>query len=206
MDHGAGVAAVAARRVAGAFRRAWRPMRTALAGHRPLAGLAGGGSGRRSAALVAIAVACGSACADAGERHDVTVLDSAGISIVENPAEPPARWTLPPHPVLEVGVVEGDEAYQLSDVVGAVWSARGELVVANGATNALRFYDAAGRHVRSVGREGEGPGEFLALASLERRGDSLVAHDGRGWRFTIFSSDGELLGTTPGGGQARGAR
>lgn len=152
--------------------------------------------GRRAAALLAGAVLAGCG-GDAEETSGATIRDSAGIRIVENPAEPPARWSLGPEPLLDVGVVEGDEAYQLSDVTGAVWSARGELVVANRGTNEVRFYDADGRHVRSVGREGEGPGEFLALGSLERRGDSLIVHDGRGWRFTIYSNDGELLDTTP---------
>ncbi len=197
MDDRSGVAAVATARVGGGLRRARRPMEPAPAGPSLRGRPTGGGSRPRAATLLAIAVACGSGCHDAGERPGVTFRDSAGVAIVDNPAEPPARWTLPAEPLLEVGVVEGDEAYQLSGVAGAVWSARDELVVANGATNELRFYDAAGRHVRSVGGEGEGPGEFAALASLELRGDSLVAQDGRGWRFTVFSDAGELLGTTP---------
>jgi len=150
------------------------------------------GAGR----LLAAAVLCGCG-GGAEEAPRATVRDSAGVEIVENPAEPPAVWSLGETPVMDVGVVDGEEVYQLSDVTGAVWSARDELVVANSGTNELRFYDASGRHVRSIGREGEGPGEFLALASLERRGDSLVAHDGRGWRFTIYSSAGDVLGTTP---------
>lgn len=154
---------------------------------------------RAAGVLAAAACLAAFGCTSDREAPTAIVRDSAGITIVENPVEAPERWTLPAEPALEVGVVEGEEAYQLSGVVGAVWSARDELVVANGDTDELRFYDASGRHLRTVGGEGEGPGEFSALYSLHRRGDSLVAHDARKWRFSIFGSDGELIDMTAAG-------
>jgi hypothetical protein len=72
-------------------------------------------------------------------------------------------------------------------------------VIANAGTHELRFFDRSGSFIRSVGGQGEGPGEFTALGSIALRGDSLVAYDRRSLRFTVFDRDGEYVGTTPPG-------
>lgn len=126
-----------------------------------------------------------------------TVRDSAGVVIAENVGEPPVTIIVDGPPLLDIGVADGDPARQLSGVVGAVLTSAGTLVIADGATGELRFFDEAGDFIRSVGREGEGPGEFRALGALFPRGDSLVAHDTRSWRFSIFDAGGELVRTTP---------
>lgn len=46
---------------------------------------------------------------------------------------------------------------------------------------------------RAVGRQGDGPGEFRALAAaLALPGDSLLAFDRRTQRFTVFGPDGQV--------------
>lgn len=142
-------------------------------------------------ALVMLA-ACGAA--DAGSL--VTVRDSAGVEIVDNHAAPAnvARWRLSDAPTLDIGVVEGDSAYQIFRARGAVRLEDG-IVIANSGTRQLRFYDEAGRHVRSVGRRGEGPGEFRALSGVWRYGpDSLITWDEPLRRATVFDRDGNLGG------------
>ncbi|MFV1988672.1 MAG: 6-bladed beta-propeller [Gemmatimonadota bacterium] len=128
-----------------------------------------------------------------------TARDSAGVQIAENSGEPPITLTVDGPPRLDIGVAEGDPMLQLSRVVGAVFTGAGELVIANAGTSELRFFDASGSFVRTIGRQGEGPGEFTALGSIFVRGDSLVAYDRRTLRFTIFDREGELVGTTPPG-------
>lgn len=62
-------------------------------------------------------------------------------------------------------------------------------------SNKLHFLDSQGKAVRSVGQRGEGPGEFNVVNGL------LVALDGRvivsdlGSGFSIFSADGDYIGT-----------
>lgn len=157
-----------------------------------------------SRAIVAVAVAIApAACGDtAPVDRGFSTRDSAGIVIAENRGAPPALIRVDAPPLLEVGVAQGAPELEFSDVVGAVITPAGTLVVADGMTRELRFFDAGGVHLRSFGRQGGGPGEFEALNSIALRGDSILAHDMRGWRFTLVGQSGDLLGTTPAGNAA----
>ena len=102
-------------------------------------------------------------------------------------------WTLGPEPELSVGVIEGEAEYELFRVQSAARLSDGTLVIANVGSYELRFYDSNGKHIRSVGRKGEGPGEFEWLHSTHViRGDSIVVWDHLQRRATVFSPDGSL--------------
>jgi len=70
-----------------------------------------------------------------------TVRDSAGIAIVENHTPlwtETERWRLSDEPVLQIGAVDGDDAYLFSQITGALRLSDGRIVVANGASRELR--------------------------------------------------------------------
>lgn len=142
---------------------------------------------------VVLAAGCG-----AGERSSVApvVRDSAGVTIVENkaPSLGAGAIKISADPVLEIGVLEGDDAYQLNRVVGATRLSDGRYAVANAGTWELRFYDAGGRHLRSVGGEGGGPGEFQYMRSLWRvAGDTLLVSDLTSRRLSVFDGEGRFV-------------
>jgi hypothetical protein len=146
---------------------------------------------RKAAALAPVAVAL--ACAGAGAGPAVVERDSAGVRIVENPAALAARplWSVAAEPAVEIGLLEGEEAYQLSRVQGLVRLSDGRIVIANGGTNQIRFFDAGGTFLRAAGREGEGPGEFRALGRLTvLPGDTIAAWDWNLRRMSLFDSSG----------------
>ena len=57
----------------------------------------------------------------------------------------------------------------------------------------MRFYDAEGRFLRSVGREGDGPGEFRYLASIFVGEDSILAYEFLRTRVSVFKTTGEFV-------------
>ena len=120
--------------------------------------------------------------------------DSAGIRIVENarPADDSRlAWRIGSEPAVSIGEVFGDEAYLLHQVSDAVILPDGRVVVANTGLNELRVYDAAGVHLATWGRKGEGPGEFLNLVGVDVwPGDSVVAWDSRNRAISVFDSGG----------------
>ena len=120
------------------------------------------------------------------------VRDSAGIRIIENPAPLGVVRTLSATPALVIGTGDG-EAHQLSRVAGAGRLSDGRIVVADGGSSQLRFFDSTGRHLKSVGRSGAGPGEFQRLEVFARlKGDTLLAGGvTRGHSF--FAPDGTFL-------------
>ena len=135
------------------------------------------------------------ACQSGGAPEPVTTTtDSAGITIVTNLGPQWGEgegWRLSEVPVLDLGTfdLEGPESFER--VTGARRLSSGVVVVAEGGAQELRFFDESGSHIRTVGRQGNGPGEFQSLRLLELwRGDSLIVHDGRGQPVSLFDSTG----------------
>lgn len=127
------------------------------------------------------------------------VRDSAGVQIVESsgPQWPDGGgWRLAESPTLDIGVAEGDEKYQFFQVAGALELSDGRIIVANGGTGELRFYDASGNFHSSTGRQGSGPGEFQDILWIERlAADSIIVYDYRLRRISVFDSLGRFVRT-----------
>ncbi|MGH7560295.1 MAG: hypothetical protein ACRENB_04660, partial [Gemmatimonadales bacterium] len=65
----------------------------------------------------------------------------------------------------------------------------GRLYVADAKPPIIKVYDRTGRLVRTIGREGEGPGEFR-IAFIAVEGDALIVHDPRVSRTSVFDTSG----------------
>jgi len=125
--------------------------------------------------------------------------DSASVRIVESRAplwDAATRWSVDPDPALQIGAAEGAPAYQFSDPWGAIELADGRIVVTDGQVKEVRIFGPDGRHIRTFGGEGEGPGEFRMGPDLILAGpDTLLAWDLRAWRMSWFDEQGTLLRT-----------
>jgi hypothetical protein len=133
------------------------------------------------------------ACGEGGASDLVTVRDSAGIRIVTN--APPRDGVAAAVEDLSIGVVEGNEAYMFASVEAMAVGPRDTIYVIDAGPKQVKVYDAAGRHVRTFGREGEGPGEFRDPGPATFFGDTLVVFDWRLKRLTYFRNDGTVLAT-----------
>ncbi len=114
------------------------------------------------AALVALHVGCS---ADMGEpgRERTTVRDSVGVSIVESVGEDRPLGT---EPVL-VRVLEYSEGGLRFVPWGvAADPGAGRVYVADQSAMVVAVFDTAGAHVGTLGRRGEGPGEFMEPAAI----------------------------------------
>lgn len=76
-------------------------------------------------------------------------------------------------------------------------SERGEVYVLDMLMREVRVFSTEGEHIRSIGGEGEGPGEFLVPSNMGLLGDTLWVNDPRARRITWFGPDGGVLFTTP---------
>ena len=70
-----------------------------------------------------------------------------------------------------------------------------DLLVADGAVERIDWFDAEGGHVRSIGRDGEGPGEFRRLEVVRCRDDGtgFMAVDAEEWRIQFFDGLGRYV-------------
>ncbi len=146
---------------------------------------------RRGAAVLV----CLSAVTHASAQSTTsTARDSAGIRIVESNAPRWTRrqaWTLSQKPVLEIGSHDGS-AHEFSRIAAVTRLHDGRIVVAERADLQLRMFDSTGRHIRTVGRKGQGPAEFSDIGLMMRLpGDSLAVES---LRYTsIFAPNGEFV-------------
>ena len=67
----------------------------------------------------------------------------------------------------------------------------------DGGDRTIRVYDSAGRFVRRIGREGEGPGEFSRPVRVRVYGDTITVTDARLSRISRFRRDGTHNETVP---------
>lgn len=61
--------------------------------------------------------------------------------------------------------------------------------------HAIRVHDSGGAYLLTIGREGEGPGEFKNLGVMGMLGDTLWVLDYGTYRFSFFDLGGNLLGS-----------
>jgi hypothetical protein len=121
------------------------------------------------------------------------VRDSAGITIVENRGDARGAelgWSVGSSPKVDIGGGPTAGPYR---VVEATRLDDGRIVVASAGANALDLYAPDGRHLRTIGRPGGGPGEFRALFWVGRLpGDSIAAWDAALGRLSVFTPSGDF--------------
>lgn len=137
------------------------------------------------------------AVAATAQEADVQRSDSAGVEIVVShtgvwgPAE---GWVVSGEPTVSIGAVDGAPEYLFRNAGHAVRLAGGGFAVADFAGADVRVFDAEGRFVRTLGREGEGPGEFRRIWDLTvLPGDTVVAYDFSRQRMITYTADGDVV-------------
>jgi sugar lactone lactonase YvrE len=67
----------------------------------------------------------------------------------------------------------------------------GRIYLSDPSGPAIYVFDSTGKHLRSIGRRGKGPGEFLWITMLARRPDgNLVVYDSHNARMSVFDTAG----------------
>ncbi|MXW18441.1 MAG: hypothetical protein F4123_11585 [Gemmatimonadetes bacterium] len=146
-----------------------------------------------ASATIALLLAC-----DSESQPDLASVstDSAGIRIVHShPANSDATCTISAEPTVVIGDDESDENQWFAQVGDAARMSDGSIVAVDRGSNQIRVYDADGRHLRTMGRQGEGPGEFEngPFQMWIAAGDTIWAGDYFPWRYNLFGADGEFV-------------
>ncbi len=155
------------------------------------------GIGLHSAGWILLAAVVGCNEPDATAGTGVHVTDSAGISIVTSPPVDAIYARLAGEPALSVGELDGPEEYLFGHIASVARDGAGNLVVADGRAGEIRVFDAQGRHLRTFGGMGEGPGEFRVLSGAWPVPNGIVTVDRDQQRITRFGAEGSLIATAP---------
>lgn len=101
----------------------------------------------------------------------------------------PAEWPVDAEPRFAVGDTAGGDAMVFAKISDARLTIHGLVVVADGGANAILAFDSAGTRVGSVGRRGQGPGEFIGgLTLAEGPGDSVAVWDSGLMRWSLVDA------------------
>ena len=123
-----------------------------------------------------------------------TVVKEGDLTVVRNPKEPLYKI-----PIFELTAelslggpdVQGDYAFdRIRDIVV---DDSGSIYVLDPRDSHVKVFDPSGTYVRTIGRLGQGPGEFEGpmTLSLNRAADELAVH--QPYRMTFFKPDGTFL-------------
>lgn len=109
-----------------------------------------------------------------------------------------AQLTTKPTVVFTIAADDEQGDIRFGYVASAVQLSNGMLAVADGHEHRLILLDQQGKVIRTIGRMGEGPGEFKGIAAVGEcaRGE-VFAYDRILQRMTVVSVTGTVLRTTP---------
>lgn len=153
--------------------------------------------GRRSwVAALAVITACGGGERDAG--LGTVSVDTLPSGVVSVQSSGPTAWADTAHGwhLIEAerigGVETGPSESELINPTSVALDDQGRIYVADQNPALIKVFDDSGKLVRTIGKEGEGPGEFRQPI-LAVRGRHLLVHDPRLARTTLFDTAGTLV-------------
>ena len=159
---------------------------------------------REAASAVGLAVMLLlAACSGAHERGRAQLARPAidtlpnGTVSVMNPG--PTRWTdTNGWRLVETGRIGGtdDSANSLTRPWSFALDGAGRLYVADAKPAVVKEFGSDNRLIRTIGREGSGPGEFR-VAFIAAGDSAVVVHDPQSARATVFDTAGTLVRTWP---------
>ena len=134
--------------------------------------------------------------------QEIKIKTENGIPVVYNPKEPvplkgqPSHLTLKPD--FTIGLETEDTNYAFSGLQHTQVDEQDYIYAADWKETLIKVYDKNGKHVRSFGRKGQGPGEigmpfYLGIF----QGNSVVVNDQANAKFIFFSREGEFLKEIP---------
>lgn len=148
---------------------------------------------------VCVALVCGS-CRDRTQASSAS--SGQPPTGVASTALRPAIWTAETAWSLEedlrLGSVDGDSATAWTRIASLAADSRDFIYVLDAGVGRIQVFDADGSYRRTIGRRGDGPGEFrLPRAVQISQGDSLFVVDQGAVRYSVFGPDGEFVRSYP---------
>lgn len=151
-----------------------------------------------TAAILLLATACGGGDVMGGGAATAVERDSAGIAIREYSAaaiKAAPTWTISDAPLAVIGADEDDATMDLSTGAFGGLLADGGLIVATARPAQIYHFGPDGTLVGTLGRSGEGPGEFNFVQNVHvLPGDTVLAFELVRRKSILYLADGTFLG------------
>jgi len=133
------------------------------------------------------------ACGKQKTEWKGTIEEENGVTIVKNPEEPMyGEDVFSLEEELTIGAAEGREEYMFSQIRSIAVDDVGRIYVLDSREAQVKVFDQNGTYVRSIGKRGQGPGEFTRPFSISITGQNELVVDDFTSRLALFSLEGEF--------------
>ena len=123
-----------------------------------------------------------------------TIQKSEDVVVVSNRKNPELKIRIIFKEELSIGSIEGDENYLFGSSIGFNTDEDGNFYVSDIDSKRILKYDPEGNYLLTIGREGQGPGEFgsLSLARFDKD-NNIYINDSINNRISFFDKEGKHL-------------
>jgi len=128
-----------------------------------------------------------------------TIEEQSGVTIVKNPKEPmygPDSFISEEE--LSIGQADGPEDYMFGYIRHIAVDEKQNVYVSDaiGSKTQIRVFDKSGEYIRTIGRMGQGPGEFNQVSNFQiTPNNELMIHDRFTFKLIFFTLDGDYIRT-----------
>jgi len=140
--------------------------------------------------LILVAISCSK---ERGYPVKSEIID--GVKVVTNPEYPRdgvVNYQLEEE--LSIGFEQGDEDYLFNKVQDVQVAEDGRIYVLDWGDTCIKVYDNQGKHLQTIGREGQGPGEFSKYSEFAICPDGKIyILDTGNFRLSILGTNGFFL-------------
>ncbi len=135
------------------------------------------------------------ACGEQKAHGQRTIKDPDGVTVVKNPLEPlNPEMQIIFEEDLTIGVEEGDENYMFGSQVFVNTDDEGNIYVTDWDRTTVRKYDSNGNFLQSIGRPGQGPGEFQDISEVRFDIEgNIYLNDLKIQKISFLSKEGNYL-------------
>lgn len=145
--------------------------------------------------LAAVSASCApDSPGDIHQRWTVERVEHGDTSVVRTIRGSVWRDTMELVPEVRIGVLDGEEEYLFGSIRGLDVDRNGRIIVIDGLAADIRIFSGEGDHVRTIGRQGDGPGEFRRPDHVRVTTDGRIIVRDQPARFSVIAEDGTYLG------------
>lgn len=132
---------------------------------------------------------------DVGDNYNYQTEIIDGVKTITNPVDSvKGRIAMDMVEEVTIGVDEGEEPYMLVGPVDVKADGEGRIFIMDWRDVGLRMYDKDGVYIHTIGRKGQGPGEFDSPTFFDLSNDGRIFFmDGRNQRITIMDLEGNHI-------------